>query len=369
MIKSTPNTFATRNATEALVTGLSSVLHFGEELTVRGNTTKEIRHQLISIDKPTERCYILPKRNNNIFAQIYETMWVLAGKDDLKSLSKYLPRAYDFSDDGQTWRAAYGPRLRSWHGIDNNGEQCFVDQIHGVLRTFQKDEYTRRAVIQIFDPAKDYVVSKDIPCNNWIHFLKRDGKLHMEVVVRSQDVIWGFSGINTYEWSVLQELMAHWLGIEVGEYHHFVSSFHIYDRHYQRAEDIVSNFNWDNKDGNTIYHYGIKSPKISTDWSVFDQRINMWLYLAALYEKGHYENRLDHDDEYFQTSIEMMKIYWMIQNGEDTSLIVDVVNAMPLCDFKVAAVEYLVRAKKFAIPLTVTQFDIPDEIQRFLSRF
>ncbi|PDQ34164.1 MAG: hypothetical protein B5766_13125 [Candidatus Lumbricidophila eiseniae] len=49
-----------------------------------------------------------------------------------------------------------------------------------------------------------------------LHFLVRHGRLSLNVALRSNDVLWGFSGINTFEWSVLQEMMAYWVGVEIG---------------------------------------------------------------------------------------------------------------------------------------------------------
>src|SRR5690348_6824007 len=107
-----------RNMTYALVGGLRDVLTEGKHLSVRGSHTRELRNRLTVLERPQERCLVTPRRRNNIFATIAETMWVLAGRNDLAFLTRYLPRAQDFSDDGQIWRAAYGPRLRNWHGVD-----------------------------------------------------------------------------------------------------------------------------------------------------------------------------------------------------------------------------------------------------------
>jgi len=103
-----------------------------------------------------------------------------------------------------TWRGAYGPRLRNWFG---------VDQVAAVFQLLRADHASRRAVINLFDPSRDFAQSKDVPCNNWLHFLIRDGHLVLNVVTRSNDIMWGFSGINTFEWSVLHEMMAFWLGV------------------------------------------------------------------------------------------------------------------------------------------------------------
>lgn len=180
-----------RNATYALVAGLNELLTDGERLTVRGSDILELRNHVSVLRRPRERCIVTPKRQNNIFATVAETAWVMAGRNDLAYLTHYLPRAGDFSDDGLTWRAGYGPRLRNWYG---------TDQLKEVVRLLRAEPSSRRAVMAIFDPAIDYQSSKDIPCNNWLDWLVRGGKLHLGIALRSNDAVWGFSGINSFEW-------------------------------------------------------------------------------------------------------------------------------------------------------------------------
>ena len=78
----------------------------------------------------------------------------------------------EFSDNGRTWHGAYGPRLRNWNG---------VDQIDETRRLLLEETATRRAVMSLYDPSRDFVKSKDVPCNNWLNWLVRDGKLHLTV--------------------------------------------------------------------------------------------------------------------------------------------------------------------------------------------
>lgn len=157
-------------------------------------------------------------------------MWVLSGRNDLEFLSHYLPRAVDFSDDKKTWRAAYGPRLRNWYGSD---------QFKNVAELLLSDPHSKRAVMSIFDPSKDYVDTLDVPCNNWLHFMKRNGKLNLDVAVRANDAIWGFGGINTFEWSVLLQMMAYWTDSEIGFMSWYTGTIHIYERHYERSKMIL----------------------------------------------------------------------------------------------------------------------------------
>lgn len=184
-----------RNINDALIDVVEEINVRGDVVESRGGQQREIVGALVTIDRPRERILTVPNRNNNVFAQVAETIWVLAGRNDLDFLGRFLPRAHEFSDDGETWRAAYGPRLRAW----GPGK---VDQLAAVRNRLQEDPQTKRAVATIFDPALDNVETLDVPCNNWLHFLQRDGILALNVSVRANDAIWGFSGINVFEWSV-----------------------------------------------------------------------------------------------------------------------------------------------------------------------
>ncbi|WP_461190429.1 thymidylate synthase [Arthrobacter sp. Z4-13] len=292
-----------RNAGEAFVSKLGEIAATGECVTVRGHLTRELRNQTITLQEPLERCIAVPGRRNNTFAAIAETMWVVAGRDDLSYLSAYLPRARDFSDDGTTWRAAYGPRLRSWHGID---------QLEHVRKLLGASPESRRAVMSIFDPATDFSDSKDVPCTNWLHFRLRDNKLDLNVVVRSNDLIWGFSGINTFEWSVLQEMMAHWVGASVGEATYFVSSLHLYQRHFGRAGQILSQAHRSSpyRDVSTVQRFNTPFDELST-------RLSEWFALEARMRTGtiNVADITKFQDPLLRDFLAMLNAYWTFRRG------------------------------------------------------
>lgn len=209
----------------------------GSERDSRNGKVRELTFVNFSIENPLEREIRLAERKHSIVAQIAETMWVLSGSDDIEWLGRYLPRAKDFSDDGKTWRGAYGKRLRKWPRRDGSGD--VIDQLRYVVDLLKKDPDSRQAVMTIFDPVVDTAPGKDIPCNNWLHFLIRDNQLHLHVAVRSNDLIWGWSGINYFEWSTLLEVVASLLNVEVGKMHFSISSLHVYEPHWKRARNIM----------------------------------------------------------------------------------------------------------------------------------
>ena len=199
----------------------------------RNGDTQEMAYTSLQVKHPLDRYLLLPSRKHNLAAQIAETMWVLAGRNDVGWLGHYLPRAKDYSDDGVVWRGGYGPRLRTFYG---------VDQLAFVVNLLKEDPGTRRAVISLWDPVVDISPGKDIPCNDWLHFMNRGDELNLHIATRSNDVMWGWSGINFFEWSTLLEIVAHLVGLDVGQLYFSISSLHLYEQHWDKAKDIVRGY-------------------------------------------------------------------------------------------------------------------------------
>jgi len=326
---------AHRNISFATVESFDAVLSRGAVVTVRGRETKELLNRVTRIARPLERCIFLPGRRNDIFAQIAESIWVIGGRNDLPWLTRYLPRASDFSDDrGMTWHGAYGPRLRAWAGR--------VDQLAEWRRLLLADPTSRRAVGVLFDPGRDFIPdSSDIPCNNWLSWLLREGCLFLNVAIRSNDAMWGFSGVNAFEWSVLQEMMAFWVGAEVGETTFFASSYHIYARHYGRAQTVVSRFY-----GLTPYDFGISSPKFATSWADFPAAMRDWFEIEhQLYADPDMmlpQQSPATRDPFLAGSLGLLRLRWGAERWKSERLAAELA-ALPEDDFAAAAYEFFGR--------------------------
>lgn len=326
-----------RNITDALLCVLAKIEDEGDIVVARGQEQREVLSSLTKIERPQERFLVLPGRNNNVFAQIAETAWVLAGRDDLEFLSHYLPRAIDFSDDGKTWRAAYGPRIRRWGGE--------VDQVARVVDRLREDPYTKRAVISIFDPGSDFRDTKDVPCNNWLQFIQRDGRLHLNVTVRANDAIWGFSGINFFEWSVLHEIVARSLGWEVGTLSWYVGTFHVYSRHYNVARRIRS------MDGvRSPYEEGVEVTRIASTIDQLDEVLETFFAAEEHARTGRLNDakRIEQEisDPFFRYSATMLRIYNSYVLGRDRTEVLNILHELHETDFFTAATEYLARRWK-----------------------
>jgi thymidylate synthase len=282
---------------------LSRLLAEGDTVDSRNGLTIELSTQVLTIEQPNKRFLHTRGRNNNPFAAIAETMWVLAGRNDLTYLTPYLKRAPDYSDDdGITWRAGYGPRLRNWAGVDQ------IAQAHSLLNA---SPASRRAVISLFDPALDYQDSADIPCNNWLHLLVRGGRLHINVVARSTDIWFGFSGINAFEWTVLLEMMARWLHLEVGTLTFFTSSLHLYADQKGRAKNLLDHA------GSTSSYIGRSTFRYDTEWADAATTHQQWMDIEQLLRTGtNLEDvTIPFQDPMLVAYLRAIDIFWAFKRG------------------------------------------------------
>lgn len=335
-----------RNATFAFTGELDGILRSGARVGPRGLGTTEVLSRFIELERPLERFVTVSGRRNDPIAAIAESVWVLAGRNDLDFLSHYLPRAHSFSDDGQTWRAGYGPRLRAW------GD---VDQLEEVRRILLQDRSSRRAVMSIFDPERDFSDSKDIPCNNWLHFLIRDGQLHLNVTIRSNDIWWGFSGINTFEWSLLHEAMAFWVGAQVGRVNFFISSLHLYDQHLERARKVNESFA--QKSG---YEQGWNSHPFATSWESLEPVLAEWFRIEELIRTG---READEDiarfpDPLLGHFLAAIRIKWAHEVGTDDAGILSMIEALGKSDVALALRELYLRDSESVLESLGIELDL-----------
>lgn len=269
----------------------------------QGEPTQEALFEDFALDRPWEREVTSSVRRASVFAQIAETMWMFAGRDDIAWLSNYLPRAADFSDDGRTWRGAYGRRLRAWPKGD--GSDDYVDQLAHVVELLRTDPTTRRAVLSIYDPARDTDPGKDIPCNDLLQFIWRNGRLNLHVFTRSNDLIWGWSGVNAFEWSALLEVVSELLKCDIGEIHFSITSLHIYEKHWERAASIGAEPDWDR---------GEKSPAFAFAGGVeaFDDLVEQWFSLEEKIRNGEdvFEEIAAFPEPMFRSWLQVIAYYW-----------------------------------------------------------
>lgn len=217
----------------------------------------------LELTNPLNRFINIKGRNTNIFGIIGECIWVLSGSAELGDWMKTLvPRSPDYADNGDTWRAGYGERI------------YYNGQINSVIDRLKRDNKTRQAVLSIYDPSRDTdagisaeigsINTKDHVCNMSMAFKIRDGKLNMTLFNRSNDIYWGLLNVNVPEFTLIQEIIAAYVGVEVGSYNIISDDCHMYQMPVimKQAEAVIENYNWIDSTGHDDRKLEL-SPKIN----------------------------------------------------------------------------------------------------------
>lgn len=235
------STFICDNPSELYPALVKAIHMFGEATSPRGLKTLELRRVNAVIKSPRERLVLVPGRGINPFFLVAESMWILHGSSNSEQILPYNRGLARFLDEGDIhFHGAYGERIRGhyWYGRD---QKCYhkvktIDQLAFVVDKLQEDPDSRQAVIVLWDPFLDSKVSKDIPCNDMLFFKVRDGRLNMTVLNRSNDVHLGFPVTNTFQFTMIQEVVALMLGVDMGTYCQFSDSLHMYMDAYKGEE-------------------------------------------------------------------------------------------------------------------------------------
>ena len=221
-------TIKARNVHQALPHALRMMDLYGISKPSRNGTVLQAPFPVATTYlQPQERVIFWDERDANPFFHLYESLWMLAGRNDLASIQRLVSRFKEYSDDGETLHGAYGHR---WVHHFN------INQVGLICNRLYNDPHDRRSVLTMWDPRVDLGrAGKDVPCNLVATFQRNDiGELDMTVFCRSNDIVWGAYGANAVHFSMLQEYMAARIGCGVGQYHQVSVNWHAYlDTFYQ----------------------------------------------------------------------------------------------------------------------------------------
>lgn len=224
------------NVNEALFIGAQRILTEGVMVNSRNGSTLAFPYPVVTEYKyPNERVLFHPLRDANPFFHLFESLWMLGGRNDVEFLKQFNSTIGQFSDDGETLHGAYGHRWRKHFGLD---------QIDRAIFELYSNHSTRRVVLGMWDPYIDGPVAevggKDVPCNTQVYFRVRpNGELDMTVTNRSNDMIWGAYGANAVHMSLLHEYVALAVGAPMGTYYQISNDLHVYERHFDLVKQIA----------------------------------------------------------------------------------------------------------------------------------
>jgi thymidylate synthase len=216
---------------------VSEEIHASDSKSVGSNRKfKEILNYHFVLEYPMQRLLNSSNRSFKLPGAIARFVWMMAANNRLADIEFYWGnKITPFTDDGYTIPgSSYGARMfNSSPGLD---------QIEHIIKRLKQDHSTRRAAVSIYLPVDAIRESKDIPCTFGLFYHIRENKLISTVVMRSNNAFI-LLPYNLFEFSLLAEIIAKEVGVEMGAMHYHAMSMHVYSENYEQAQKIVGDKN------------------------------------------------------------------------------------------------------------------------------
>lgn len=197
----------------------------------RGVKVRELTAQTFELSNPRKRIIGNGLRKVSLAFSVGEFLWYLRGSNELEIMQYYSKMYPNFSDDGIYLHGAYGKRIF--------GEEKELNSSwYRIKQLLREDPDSRRAVLPIYNSGDVGYHSNDIPCTCLVQYFIRNDKLDCIVYMRANDLYLG-TPYDVFSFSMLQELMACELGVELGTYTHMVGSLCVYEKNQLRIEAIA----------------------------------------------------------------------------------------------------------------------------------
>lgn len=282
---------------------------------------------------PWQRVLFTPVRDANPFFHLFESLWMLAGRNDVEPLKKFVKSFDRFSDNGSTLHGAYGYRWREQFGFDQ------LESIASILRGNKND---RRCVLQMWDASLDLGTNGlDVPCNTIATFqVDTLGFLQLVVFCRSNDIIMGAYGANVVQFSILHEFMSAWTNIPMGTYTQISVNWHAYQRDLNRFRALAQG------DADDPYDRKVHSLRMAERFE-YDKFIHEVHELLMNYNTGLIYGAEPPTTPWLKMAHAMMYAHFLHRNGKTSSAIDHLtLHAEQGVDFIEAGKAWLIRRLK-----------------------
>jgi thymidylate synthase len=243
------------NTTQAWYWDLIRVYTAGAVVSPRGLTTRELigYQSAINMQRPIITC---PYRQLGYKFMFAEAAWILGGGNDVATISPYARDISKFSDDGETFFGAYGPKI--------------FDQLDYVIKALADDTTSRQAVINIWREKPP--ITKDVPCTLSVQFVIRNGYLCCLDTMRSSDLwlghpydIFNFSMLSLYLILKLREQGLY--GLKLGLLTLTAGSKHLYETNFEKVKVICQEARSEETRAGYLFDaVNFDSPEHFVDW-------------------------------------------------------------------------------------------------------
>jgi thymidylate synthase len=199
-----------------------------DRVSPRGMLTIESLQHTVAIDmrKPV---LTVKERKLNYRFMAAEAYWILSGSDKVEHISPWNKNIAKFSDDGDVFFGAYGPKI--------------MDQLPYVVRKLAEDPSSRQAGLTIWREKPPATL--DVPCTVAMFASIRGDKLNLSVYMRSSDVWLGLP-YDVFNFSMVAHLICGMfrglpgaLEVSPGTLYLTAASSHLYEAQWSEAKKIA----------------------------------------------------------------------------------------------------------------------------------
>jgi thymidylate synthase len=160
---------------------------------------------------------------------VHELLWFLSGDTNIAYLNHHGVTIWDeWADPTGDLGPIYGKQWRAWEGRDGT-----IDQLGQLVETLKRDPNSRRLLVSAWNVA-DLARMALPPCHYAFQFYVAGGKLSCMFHMRSVDVFLGLP-FNLASYALLTHMIAHQVGLEVGELIWTGGDVHLYRNHLEQA--------------------------------------------------------------------------------------------------------------------------------------
>lgn len=209
----------------------------GPELLARGSSCRNVSNMAVILDARMAPITNFKARNFNLEYAKQEWLWYLRADPKDDSIEQYAKMWAKIKQPDGTYFSNYGQYI---FGRDKAHPKS---QFSYVVNTLKSDMGSRRASMTLLKREHLFQENLDTVCTYAINFNIEAAYLHMTVMMRSNDVIFGFTNdafcfwnLYTFVYAMLSDVYP---GLKIGNYTHFTNSMHVYDRHYDMIKNIL----------------------------------------------------------------------------------------------------------------------------------
>lgn len=150
--------------------------------------------------------------------------------ETIKEFANKIKESSDFANQWGELGPVYGRQWRHWEGL--NGVK--VDQIADLMHQLKNNPDSRRHIVSAWNPTEIGNMALP-PCHCLFQFYIANNKLSCQLYQRSADVFLGVP-FNIASYSLFTEMIAHVLGLKLGDFVHTFGDVHLYHNHFEQAK-------------------------------------------------------------------------------------------------------------------------------------